>query len=46
MRVGDQAGPHGSAFYFQKNPFAILKKYEDVIDLSLIGFPQNYKNII
>lgn len=31
---------------FRKDLFAILKKYDDVIDLSLIGFPQNYRNII
>lgn len=31
---------------FQGNLFAILEEYTDVIDLSLIGFPENYRNIL
>ena len=31
---------------FQEDFFAILEKYKDIVDLSLIGFPKNYKNIL
>ena len=31
---------------FQEDLFAILEKYKDIVDLSLIGFPKNYKNLL
>ena len=31
---------------FKSKLFKLIEEYQDVVDLSLIGFPMNYKNLL